>query len=400
MDIDDILAGLDRDTIPQETRDLQELTRAWVAERVAPEILQFPEDLMERTMNRIRQQIDLVEQETGNMEPRANFRLIVIQTELERFKFLVRSFLRARIAKIDKHALHLLTTPRLKGRLSSSEQQYLTTHQALLHAHYRASFLSHFPPQLQRLDDTAGGISMIETPDLDTAVFCRVLRDVDEPVVIEGTDTEVHMRRGDVFVVRWRLVREAFERERLLFVLRPLIPITLIYTAPFPHSRTTAPATPRTAHGAAPSVGAAAPFDEDVAAAVAAVFVKAPPFGASVLPYCTPSVPDADVEPEVDAAADDALAEDLDAEDEDLLAELRDADDAEETADRLEDRLEDPEDAEAATAEVAEEAEALAAAVALEIREPMDEVPVAIGRLMGAIRGLICVLAVSFGYVN
>ena len=34
------------------------------------------------------------------MDPRTNFKLIVIQTELERFKFLVRSFLRARIAKV------------------------------------------------------------------------------------------------------------------------------------------------------------------------------------------------------------------------------------------------------------------------------------------------------------
>ena len=45
-------------------------------------------------------QIELVEMQTGNMDPKTNFRLIIIQTELERFKFLVRSFLRARIAKV------------------------------------------------------------------------------------------------------------------------------------------------------------------------------------------------------------------------------------------------------------------------------------------------------------
>lgn len=42
----------------------------------------------------------MVEDQTGNMDPKANFKLIVIQTELERFKFLVRSFLRARIKKV------------------------------------------------------------------------------------------------------------------------------------------------------------------------------------------------------------------------------------------------------------------------------------------------------------
>lgn len=45
-------------------------------------------------------QIELVEEQTGNMDPKTNFRLILYQTELERFKFLVRSFLRARIAKV------------------------------------------------------------------------------------------------------------------------------------------------------------------------------------------------------------------------------------------------------------------------------------------------------------
>ena len=42
----------------------------------------------------------MVEEQTGNIDPKINFRLIIIQTELERFKFLVRSFLRARIAKV------------------------------------------------------------------------------------------------------------------------------------------------------------------------------------------------------------------------------------------------------------------------------------------------------------
>jgi GINS complex subunit 4 len=57
MDIDDILAEVSADSIPKETRDLQELTRAWVAERVAPELLAYPEELMERVLARIRKQV-------------------------------------------------------------------------------------------------------------------------------------------------------------------------------------------------------------------------------------------------------------------------------------------------------------------------------------------------------
>lgn len=44
----------------------------------------------------------MVEEQTGNMDPKTNFRLIIVQTELERFKFVVRSFLRARMKKVKK----------------------------------------------------------------------------------------------------------------------------------------------------------------------------------------------------------------------------------------------------------------------------------------------------------
>ncbi|KAK6226937.1 DNA replication complex GINS protein SLD5 [Colletotrichum tabaci] len=206
MDIDDILREVDpiSHSVPSETRDLQALTRAWVAERSAPELLEWPaDDLFERVNDRIKRQIEKVEDMTGDMDPKTNFALIVIQTELERFKFLVRSYLRARIAKIDKHALHYLSSPALRARLSSIELAYATRHQALLHNHYLSSFLSSFPTQLQNLNDTAGNISMIDGPDLDTAVFVRLLRDVD--VQGRGTDSDgvVVGREGDILILRW-----------------------------------------------------------------------------------------------------------------------------------------------------------------------------------------------------
>ena len=55
---------------------------------------------MARVLERVRAQIELVEEQTGNMDPRTNFRLIVVQTELERVKFVVRSYLRVRLAKV------------------------------------------------------------------------------------------------------------------------------------------------------------------------------------------------------------------------------------------------------------------------------------------------------------
>ncbi|KAI1260095.1 hypothetical protein F5Y18DRAFT_265721 [Xylariaceae sp. FL1019] len=206
MDIDDILRDVDpiSHAIPDETRDLQALTRAWVAERSCPELLQWPPDrLFERVNDRIKEQIEKVEDMTGDMDPKTNFALIVIQTELERFKFLVRSYLRARIAKLDKHTLHYLSTSELRARLSETEQAYATRHQALLHNHYLSSFLSAFPPSLQNLNDSAGNVTMIDTPDLETAVLVRLLQNT--LVQGHGTDADGAMdgRNGDIVILRW-----------------------------------------------------------------------------------------------------------------------------------------------------------------------------------------------------
>lgn len=170
---------------------------------------------------------------TGTMDPKSNFTLVILQTELERFKFLVRSFLRARIAKvaflgitncqrnvysqqrqIDKYPLH---THQLASNdreiLSTLERQYLQSHQALLNSHYHTSFLSAFPQNLQKLDDTAGGISMVDKPDEDSAIFCRILRDAGQVMIHGETEsTPVDLTRGEIWVLRWSAVKEKAER--------------------------------------------------------------------------------------------------------------------------------------------------------------------------------------------
>ena len=59
MNIDDILAEAGADVTIQQSQDLQDLSRAWVTERSAPEILPWPDALMERVLERIHQQVKL-----------------------------------------------------------------------------------------------------------------------------------------------------------------------------------------------------------------------------------------------------------------------------------------------------------------------------------------------------
>lgn len=57
------------------------------------------------------------------------------------------------------------------------------------------------------MDDNTLGISMIDQPDVDKAVFARAIKDVDEAIYVEGADTYFAMKRGDIYVVRWSAIR-------------------------------------------------------------------------------------------------------------------------------------------------------------------------------------------------
>lgn len=151
---------------------------------------------------------------TGDMDPKTNFALIVLQTELERYKFLVRSYLRARVAKIDRHTLHYLSTAVLRSRLSETELAYATRHQALLHNHYLSSFLGSFPNNLQNLNDTSGSVTMIDTPDLEAAVFVRLIRNA----VVQGRGIDADGKQvgkvGDIYILRWADAKSLVDEAR------------------------------------------------------------------------------------------------------------------------------------------------------------------------------------------
>lgn len=62
------------------------------------------------------------------------------------------------------------------------------------------------------MDDTSGGISMVDKPDEDTAVFSRVLRDTGQVDIHGETETsQADLTRGDVWVLRWSAVKEKVE---------------------------------------------------------------------------------------------------------------------------------------------------------------------------------------------
>ncbi|ETN39535.1 uncharacterized protein HMPREF1541_05761 [Cyphellophora europaea CBS 101466] len=255
VDISDILASVSRPvpaarydpTTPSTPyyddntafTDHQLLTRAWTSERCAPDLLPYPTELLGRVMERVQAQIARIEDlaagagvgdgSSNGGVGNVNLVLSILQTDLSRTQFLVRSLLRQRLSKLTRFAGYYTSVldadrkddvvAREAGRaaagglLSGTEAQFLRGHQALLKGFYEGSFLTGFPQKLRRLDDGGTGEGgMQEGPDLLQVVVVRCLGERwgnEERVDAgeEGVSTVLEMERGQVWVVRWGDVR-------------------------------------------------------------------------------------------------------------------------------------------------------------------------------------------------
>lgn len=111
LDIDDILRDFEREVRPKSAgeaqrkqQDLQELTQSWISERMSPELLEYKGELLDRVLQRVRGQIEFIETnsiELQKQEKDIKLQLMVVETELDRVNFLLRSYLRARLSKVS-----------------------------------------------------------------------------------------------------------------------------------------------------------------------------------------------------------------------------------------------------------------------------------------------------------
>ncbi|XP_057414819.1 DNA replication complex GINS protein SLD5 isoform X2 [Lotus japonicus] len=129
------------------TTDFELLKRAWRSEKAAPEILRFESDLI----NRVREQIQLMEdtvEEKGaaGADPHS---LSLYQMDIDRTLFLLRSYLRIRIQKIEKYMFHIQKTDELWNRLSTEEKNFTRRCTDDLKQHLEESVLSKLPENYQ-----------------------------------------------------------------------------------------------------------------------------------------------------------------------------------------------------------------------------------------------------------
>ncbi|KAH3901104.1 related to DNA replication complex GINS protein SLD5 [Saccharomycodes ludwigii] len=232
-------------------KDYQELITTWRNERMAPEILHYPDNLIKRILYYVEQQIEYIEylslgfdNDSTSTDNNANrnvntmykdkkLSLLCMEAELERVKFVIRSYIRCRLSKIDRFAIYLHQLINLddigndelskSGLVSRTEYMYLVKHSELLLNHLHNTVLKHMHENLQAIDDNNGSIDMVTKPQLDNFVFIFVRgrnqntndnnnkKDKKETYVVHIDDEEIDLVTGGIYIIRYNVIKKYLE---------------------------------------------------------------------------------------------------------------------------------------------------------------------------------------------
>ncbi|XP_017011407.3 DNA replication complex GINS protein SLD5 [Drosophila takahashii] len=205
-------AGLeeeDDDDMEQITAQkvLEILETAWINEMCAPEILPSQTDMLELMVS----QVAHMEEQMRDLD-KNDFRAVVHSMELERVRYIMASYLRCRLQKIETFTQHILNQEASREtddkRLSPEETKFAQEFAANVDEYFHKVATQYMPNQ-QRGEAE----QRIVTPNLMSHVFLKA--NVAVPAVIVGVDDEeVDMAAGSQHIIPYQLVADLIQNNQ------------------------------------------------------------------------------------------------------------------------------------------------------------------------------------------
>ncbi|CAM9278851.1 unnamed protein product [Ectocarpus sp. 12 AP-2014] len=190
--------------------DVAKLRTLWRNEVSAPELLKVDEHLVSDLIQQVENQQEIVDD--ARASPEEAFSASLYQMELDRLRYSLSKYLRTRLRKVERDALHVLSTVdgEMQGRLSDREREHAKGYVDMLEDHFTRTCLSQMPSNFRSLTNTSQEENMVQEPNLDTFVVCRARDDVGLVQIGEAAGREessMDLRQGDMFIVRYRPIR-------------------------------------------------------------------------------------------------------------------------------------------------------------------------------------------------
>ncbi|OBZ73152.1 DNA replication complex GINS protein sld5 [Grifola frondosa] len=235
---DDFAPAVLPQAVAEET-SLQRLVRHWMNERHAPDILPGQEALLGSMLDHVRKQVSTVAVLLGSVVGRIlaggvgwtlgvsddvqllradpdssedeHFRIMLVQTEVERVKFVIRSYIRTRLHKIEKYARYISATPAMHERLSKAELEHAQRYARLVEYHFDQCVLQSLPPEQRSLEDNMAFMPpMVPEPDRLRPVFAHALEKCPPVHLPDGSPME--MEKGQISLTPYYVVEQLLAR--------------------------------------------------------------------------------------------------------------------------------------------------------------------------------------------
>lgn len=190
----------------------EKLKAAYLNEVNCPELLPYEVEVVHTIESEIQEHEGRIEEMEESGDARNYFQSRILMMGLERTKYLLSSYLHARLSKIEEFVTHFLQDEEVRARLSVSEEEYATKYEELIREYYHESALHQLPPAFTSLNEP----EMICQPNLDAHVICRI-DDAIGDVEIEAGGSSVHFEKGDVVAIRYRPIRGLVLTKKISF---------------------------------------------------------------------------------------------------------------------------------------------------------------------------------------
>jgi GINS complex subunit 4 len=180
---------------------VQRMKTAWTNEKFSPRLLPAQTELLSCLL----EQLSQMEANLAQVG-KADFRIPLHKMEVARIRFLMTSYLRLRLAKIQSQIWTLDA-----DLLSREEVAFSKSHRASLEAHVKTLASRHMPGDFGQMPKSTPDAPLPEG-NVDCAVFVRAEQEVRavliEDPTLQGRDQEVDMDAGSQHILKYAAVEE------------------------------------------------------------------------------------------------------------------------------------------------------------------------------------------------
>ncbi|VFQ76245.1 unnamed protein product [Cuscuta campestris] len=140
------------------------------------------------------------------------------QMDLDRTMFLLRSYLRTRLQKIEKYVLHIQRSDELWNRLSKQEQRFAQRSAEDIQQHLEQSVLSKFPPGFNshlKQSSCSEKDDMVPEPRPNLHVICRSKRDLGAFQLDDRGEDIIRIEADDLYALPYKSIKPLVENGQI-----------------------------------------------------------------------------------------------------------------------------------------------------------------------------------------